>query len=739
MAETISVNGETIEITQDNIMGMIDQYRGYDSFTYEENQEYQALVNVALQNDYIPSTEKNTYLSYTPVGGKEGEITRAFPEPIDYLKAHPDDPNVYDVIVNNYTREDVLFMMESGGLDSETTKMLNGMVSSKYSSLDIEFAQKSMGDFHYSGDSLINVIVDSVDCDSKIRTAYTSLTTLKAENSTSDGILGMGNMDDAIVANLPEHLQNKYIYIGSVMDVLNTDIATVSDNLKTICDASERYNDEIEKVAKVIANFDADFANKLKSSIEDYTMSKFRALQSGEVSFDAAQFYETVHRYLNSDISNLDLTGKEKKFLEELIEIGKNESNYYHSDNFEKFLMNAAAVPFWVAEGFIDKAEGIVDGGITIIGGCVSNSLYAGSLITGSLADLTGSDDLSSLSDMLKYGEEGATHLTRTVIGYDFSHETMSGIATTVGVNEYVYETSDVAKPAKAVGAILFDVALNAAGLPEPVMKGIEFAQAVNGEEYAQNETLTDEQFMSAARANMYKVALFDYVAPDMLKAIKPRGLRGEVGKTALTLGVDVGEFLVDEAIDYNVKSAQAYNEEGVVPTFGGYARQISKADKIIPLQIGLLDKAVSSVADYGKYDEEHAIEDLVKEGYSKEVARDMYKSSNPVTLADSKVVKGAKFYNEVNSSYNANAKGFNNIGKYVKTFTGYEIPSIDSKSLRVKTIKGGMVIYDDLYSAQAETVETGETVVSEVQEIKPSTDLNDYNFRGGVLTRKTE
>ena len=114
-----------------------------------------------------------------------------------------------------------------------------------------------------------------------------------------------------------------------------------------------------------------------------------------------------------------------------------------------------------------------------------------------------------------------------------------------------------------------------------------------------------------------------------------------------------------------------------------------------------------------------------------------IYENNYQTGIADRGIVKLAKGITGLETAYNAYSNPGNSLFKNVKSVTGLDIPGLDSKSLKTSAVKGGIIIYDEYNSATAETIE--EVPVSVEEEVKPSTNINDYIFRGGVLSRRTK
>ena len=472
--------------------------------------------------------------------------------------------------------------------------------------------------------------------------------------------------------------------IDTYLSTLKDAVSTAKESVTDLADTTGDFNEEIFNVAQDVAAYDSSgvFAANLKAYFEQYSEYMIKGLESGAISFDLGQFVETMSRYLDGDVGGLQISQEESDLLKEVIKSGLSEIDYENSSQFEKLVTEAGIAVVGFGEGILNKNEGIVDGGITIVGGVVATPAYLASAIEygyGNVLDMMGySEDAKYLKDMSSNDLAVGNNImsgVRKVVGYDASAAAFD--FATSGLNQYAVQNTKVRKIANTAGGLVFDAFLGAYGGNAAVWINAVANTGKFSEKAANTEGLSDQGYYMAVADAAFGNFLFADLG-QKVKAMKPKELSDYIDKAGLATVLG------------GAKGVSSLQQDYLLDLKGG-----KTTDDIFTYAVNT-GKALDIVESMGETY-------LITLGGAASAAENPDNSALAKELAgDSKT----NFYAQVGNFMNRTQSGFGGINKaigYSNDFLGTDFDKITYQNLLKLTVNGA----DSLITteAQAETL----------------------------------
>ena len=567
-----------------DIVGKIQEYREKPYFESKDQFVYGELIKLAEEKGYIGSEEASDLSSFMPKGGfyKPNDTNiRASAE--NYKAWNSDYELTADTVgelLETYSRGEVLsFINEAknnpyGEYSEDEIALLEKAYNDMYGQYDDNYysqsaadmsdaymaaqakrdAEEALGDFHYSRLGLIYAIGQAVDIDSKISTAKSLAGAITAPDKFT--VDETNCWEDPLPSSYWSTYEKE---IQTDIDSLKTLITQLKTDSGTIAETSSNINNDITDTAKQVAAVDPVFAQSLHNYFTVYAENMIKGLESGAISFDLAQFTKTIINFLDGDVNGLQISAEQTRLLQTVLTKGLSQIDYDNMSDAEKFFTECGVALVSFGEGFLNKVEGVVDGGFAIVGGVIAAPTYLVSMASDGIANILEStgygdaaDDFRAFAVGSKSFANGTIDTVRDIVGYDVSGKFFE--IGTSGLNQYAVENSKTRKVANSLGGAAFDLLLGTYGEGAAVWINALSNTGKYAEKAANNEGMSNELFTAtiaeAAFANFVFAEVGQYV-----KGMKPSTVSEYVQKaskaTELSMFKSANGLYLDYVNDY--------------------------------------------------------------------------------------------------------------------------------------------------------------------------------------------
>lgn len=682
-----------VDGTQTQIIGEIQNYREKEYFTETDQTAYTQLVELAEKKGYVGGETLEKWETFVPKNGvyKNDEDLRAYRLAEDYKVSGEElTKEQFSEILDKSARGDVKSLIEEAANDSyyseDEVKMMSSMYNERYGQYDEDYyketaqemsdnyllaqrkreAEEELGDFHLTALPLVQAIAYTVDIDSKISTANGYLSALETPKKTS--------IDGGWFWNHPalSGLWSKYeLDIDDVISKVEELLNKVKTDSSEMTKASSDLNNDVFETSQKVAAAYPEFGQVLNDYFKTYAENMIKGLESGAISFNLGQFVDTIVKYLDGDVNGLDINVNQKRLLQTVIKNGLDQIDYENSSDFEKLLTECGVAVAGFAEGFVNKLEGVVDGGITVLGGVVAAPSYLMSMSSSAIGDVLeqmgytdAANDFKADALMREQLADETISLVRDVVGYDVSGKFFDVV--TSDMNQYAVEHSHTRKISNSLGGAAFDFLLGTYGGGAAVWINALSSTGKYSEDVAKIDGLSNKQYTSMIVEASIGNFVFASLGKDV-KAMKCKTVEEYLDKSSRASALGVTKGMAQTLLDYQKEYASG-------ETTSDFATYVVENDKVFDLMETAVEQNLITMAGA--------------------------KGDKNIKLTGSSAAKAAtgKVWEKANNC----SKKINTWAGYANDLFGTDIPEIGVK----EGLKAGGHALDDLFTMTANAEE---------------------------------